>query len=217
MKSVEDLKRSLMRQKTMTVRFSLPFEEAQVYSMLETAVAAEVELRHHTFVPNPELSQQLTQLAQFLTSPDGKFGVILCGGCGNGKTTIMSAFQNLLNYLAIPIPGSSPSDTYGIVIVDAKYINWLCKTDYKEFLNLCSKNMVGIDDLGIEPREIQDFGNVSTPVIDFLTKRYERQLFTFITSNLTPKEFREKYGNRIADRLNEMMEKIVFTNGTYRI
>jgi DNA replication protein DnaC len=61
-----------------------------------------------------------------------------------------------------------------------------------------------------------DFGNVMYPIIDILTKRYDMQLFTIITTNLTPAEIREKYGDRIADRMNEMMVKIIFNNPTYR-
>ena len=76
--------------------------------------------------------------------------------------------------------------------------------------------MLGIDDLGIEPKEIMDFGNVFTPIIDLLTKRYEEQLFTIVTTNLTPSQIREHYGDRIADRLNEMTEKIIYRNSTYR-
>ncbi len=57
------------------------------------------------------------------------------------------------------------------------------------------------------------YGN---PTTDMLTMRYDRLLFTIITTNLTPQEIREKYGDRIADRLNEMMVKIVFENPTYR-
>ena len=69
--------------------------------------------------------------------------------------------------------------------------------------------MLGIDDLGTEPSEVLDYGNVYTPVIDLLTKRYEEQLFTVITTNLTPQQIREHYGDRIADRLNEMVKKIL--------
>lgn len=77
--------------------------------------------------------------------------------------------------------------------------------------------MLGIDDLGTEPSEVLDYGNIYTPVIDLLTKRYEEQLFTIITINLTPQQIRGHYGDRIADRLNEMVKKIVFNNCTYRI
>lgn len=53
-------------------------------------------------------------------------------------------------------------------------------------------------------------------MVELLMRRYDRQLFTMVTTNLTPQEIRAKYGDRIADRLNEMMVKIVFPNPTYR-
>lgn len=67
-----------------------------------------------------------------------------------------------------------------------------------------------------EPIEVMDYGNISYPLIDLLTQRYELQQFTIITTNLTGQAIREKYGDRIADRLNEMMEKVGFTNPSYR-
>ena len=35
-------------------------------------------------------------------------------------------------------------------------------------------------------------------------------------TNLTPAQLEEKYGKRIVDRLNEMVEKVVFENESYR-
>jgi DNA replication protein DnaC len=90
------------------------------------------------------------------------------------------------------------------------------KADYQAWEKLSQVDMLAIDDLGIEPVEVMDFGNVLCPVVDLLTKRYDMQLFTIITTNLTPSEIREKYGDRIADRMNEMMVKIIFNNDTYR-
>ena len=77
--------------------------------------------------------------------------------------------------------------------------------------------MLAIDDLGTEPAEVLDYGNVLNPAIDLLSARYTDQLFTVVTTNLTPKQIREHYGDRIADRFNEMFERIVFYNSTYRI
>ena len=73
-----------------------------------------------------------------------------------------------------------------------------------------------VDDLGTEPREVMEFGNVYTPLIDLITTRYEEQLYTIFTTNLTPAQLEEKYGKRIVDRLNEMVEKVVFENESYR-
>ena len=61
-----------------------------------------------------------------------------------------------------------------------------------------------------------EFGNVYTPLIELITTRYEEQLYTIFTTNLTPAQLEEKYGKRIVDRLNEMVEKVVFENESYR-
>ena len=211
---VGQLKSALLQRRIMKPRFRLPMSVAQAYDSLLAATMAEVEFRHRSFYENDDAKTQLRQMADWLTSSSSKFGMLLCGECGNGKSTLLKAFQQLLNYLAIPAPDAQ--GTYGIQITDAKFIAHLARTDYSAFLRFSQKDMLGIDDLGTEPQEVMDFGNVVTPVIDLLTKRYDEQLFTIITTNLTPKQIRECYGNRIADRLNEMVEKIVFTNGTYR-
>lgn len=194
--------------------FRLPMSAEQAYNCLLAATIAEVEFRHRSFYENNDNKAQLRQMADWLTSGSSKFGILLCGGCGNGKSTLLKAFQQLLNYLAIPMYDGQGN--YGIQITDAKFVAHLARTDYSAFLRLSHKDMLGVDDLGTEPQEVMDFGNVVTPVIDLLTKRYDEQLFTIITTNLTPKQIRDHYGDRIADRLNEMVEKIVFTNGTYR-
>lgn len=208
------MKSVLLQRRIMKQRFRLPMSAEQAYNCLLAATIAEVEFRHRSFYENNDNKAQLRQMADWLTSDSSKFGILLCGGCGNGKSTLLKAFQQLLNYLAIPMYDGQGD--YGIQITDAKFVAHLARTDYSAFLRLSHKDMLGIDDLGTEPQEVMDFGNVVTPVIDLLTKRYDEQLFTIITTNLTPKQIRDHYGDRIADRLNEMVEKIVFTNGTYR-
>ena len=211
---VEVLKKSLLQRRSTKARFKLPMSEEDAYACLLAATETEVVFRHRTFCTNEDLENQLHEMTHWLTSPSSHFGILLCGGCGNGKSTMLKAFQQLLNSLHIPKPDND--GTYGIQIVDAKYIAHLCKNNYEAYRKLISVNMLGIDDLGTEPSEVMDYGNVYTPVIDLLTKRYEEQLFTIITTNLTPQQIREHYGDRIADRLNEMVKKIVFSNGTYR-
>lgn len=46
------------------------------------------------------------------------------------------------------------------------------------------KEILAIDDLGTEPREIIEYGNVLSPIIDLISYRYEHQLPTIIISNL---------------------------------
>lgn len=198
----------------MMPRFRLPLTKEDVFTLLVSAVQGEVESRYRTFIPSENLTEQLQKMATWLTNKDSKFGMLLCGGCGNGKTTIVKAFQQVINVLEIPSPTTNKN--YAIRILDAKTITHIYRTDYKQWLELARMEMLTIDDLGIEPREVMDFGNVGYPVVDLLTKQYEDQLFTIITSNLTPPEICAQYGERIADRLREMMERITCTNSSYR-
>ena len=185
----------------------------QAKDSMKAAVMAEVERRQMKFAENEALDKQLSLMAEWLTTNDHRFCLLLCGKCGNGKSTLVKAFQNLLNLLGLR---DEYGNTIGFSIVDAREIAWMCRDRHQEWRALSRRNMLAIDDIGTEPVEIQDYGNHLNPVIDLLYKRYDEQLFTIITTNLTPKEIRERYGERIADRLNEMAFRIVFDNDTYR-
>lgn len=186
---------------------------SQAKDSMKAAVMAEVERRQMKFAENEALDKQLSLMAEWLTTNDHRFCLLLCGKCGNGKSTLVKAFQNLLNLLGLR---DEYGNTIGFSIVDAREIAWMCRDRHQEWRALSRRNMLAIDDIGTEPVEIQDYGNHLNPVIDLLYKRYDEQLFTIITTNLTPKEIRERYGERIADRLNEMAFRIVFDNDTYR-
>lgn len=204
----------LLRRGTTTERFKLPLEQGQAKQILLAAVKAEVEYRCRKFEMNKSVDQQTEAIAGWLTSDSPKFGLLLCGGCGNGKSTFVKAFQQILN--SLNLRNEYRREAWGIRIRDARSLAYLCKSDYREWENICAMPMLAIDDLGIEPLEIQDYGNILYPMTDLLTQRYERQLFTIVTTNLTPSEIRTKYGERVADRFNEMMLKVVFENPTYR-
>lgn len=185
----------------------------QAKDSMKAAVMAEVERRQMKFAENEALDKQLSLMAEWLTTNDHRFCLLLCGKCGNGKSTLVKGFQNLLNLLGLR---DEYGNSIGFAIVDAREIAWMCRDRHQEWRTLSRRNMLAIDDLGTEPAEVLEYGNHLNPVIDLLYKRYDEQLFTIITTNLTPKEIRERYGERIADRLNEMAFRIVFDNETYR-
>ena len=139
---------------------------------------------------------------------------MLCGLYGNGKSTLVKALQQLVNYL--DIKDENDGMRWGFRILDAKEIAWMCREERKAWNELRHVKMLAIDDLGTEPVEVMDYGNRQNPVIDLLYKRYDNQLTTIITTNLRPKEISETYGERIADRLREMSYNIVFENKSYR-
>jgi len=187
----------------------------QARNALLAAVQAEVEYRRRPFAITDALSGQIDRMATWLAGDSSKFAAVLCGGCGNGKTTLVKAFQNLLSYLNIPVPDGH-GKVWGLRLCDAREITGIARTDYSAFLTLVRIPMLAIDDMGIEPLEVMEYGNVVNPIVELLTKRYDEQLFTILTTNLTPEGIRKRYGDRIADRLNEMAVVIPFKNPTYR-
>lgn len=81
---------------------------------------------------------------------------------------------------------------------------------------LKTKEMVCLDDLGIEPQTVKCYGNDIYPLTEWIYDRYEYPLFTLVTTNLNMEQLSERYGSRIADRMEEYFNKIPFTHATYR-
>ena len=211
---VEELKYRLLQQRITNTRFKLPmsFDDAKVY--LLAAYQAEVERRHRVFERNEHFDAQLNLIAKYLTGGSKKFGLMFCGLCGNGKTTWAKALQLLVSGLNLKNPINNLY--YVFPLWNAKDLAMRSKGNYNDWKNVMRYQLMIVDDLGTEPREVMEFGNVYTPLIDLITTRYEEQLYTIFTTNLTPAQLEEKYGKRIVDRLNEMVEKVVFENESYR-
>lgn len=190
----------------------MSFDDARVY--LLAAYQAEVERRHKVFERNEHFDAQLNLIAKYLTGASKKFGLMFCGLCGNGKTTWAKALQLLVSGLNLKNPINNLY--YVFPLWNAKDLAMRSKGNYNDWRNVMRYQLMIVDDLGTEPREVMEFGNVYTPLIDLITTRYEEQLYTIFTTNLTPAQLEEKYGKRIVDRLNEMVEKVVFENESYR-
>ena len=190
----------------------MSIDDAKVY--LLAAYQAEVERRHRVFERNEYFDEQLNLIANYLTGGSEKFGLMFCGLCGNGKTTWAKALQLLVS--GLNLKNLINNLYYVFPLWNAKDLAMRSKGNYNDWRNVMRYQLMIVDDLGTEPREVMEFGNVYTPLIDLITTRYEEQLYTIFTTNLTPAQLEEKYGKRIVDRLNEMVEKVVFENESYR-
>lgn len=69
-----------------------------------------------------------------------------------------------------------------------------------------------IDDAGVEKEKYLCYGNPITPVADIIDHRYIRRKKTIFTTNLVPAELCSRYGERIADRMNEDYAFIMYSN-----
>ena len=177
-----------------------------------SAVVSEVAFRGNSFTDSEQLRSVVSQVAAWCIDKR-KIGLMLCGIPGNGKTTIMRAVHRVFSLFDF-------KDVYG----DRAAFRWvsaievanLAKTKYDAFKNMCYTPMLAIDDFGEEPAEVLEYGNILSPITDMLSLRYAERLMTVVTTNTAANKIRERYGDRIADRFNEMMQVIIFTNTSYR-
>ncbi len=208
------MKSQFLRRKPMKARFKLPIDGEHAVLYLSAAISAEVEYRNQAFLDSDDLDKQVASVAHWLCGMSNKNSLLLAGGCGNGKTTFVYAMQNILNHIGLKNPVTG--QYFYISLYNAKDLANICKTRPKDWRSIMDKDLLAIDDLGIEPREIIEYGNVLSPIIDLISYRYDRQLPTIITSNLTPQQISEVYGKRIGDRLKETTEIVPFLNASYR-
>lgn len=189
----------------------------EAYLLIYRAYAVEVSLRGGTLQTDPNTTAAVAEVAKALTQPDQtRTGLLLCGTPGNGKSTMLRAAQNAVNWLDNRGRFSVDRSDRGLnrlAIVEAKA---LAAADEREQARVALTPVLGLEDMGAEAAETLRFGNVVTPVADLIEKRYTARRYTIITTNLTPAEIRARYGARVADRLNEMMTVVIFRAASYR-
>ncbi len=100
-------------------------------------------------------------------------------------------------------------------IVDAREVNELAR-DTDAFLRLKRERYLAIDDVGREEKQINHFGSVFKPIMELFEYRYDNQLPTIITTNLSPLKLHKQYDERIADRMQEMFSVVVFEDKSFR-
>lgn len=181
---------------------------------LWAAFKVQVELNGGTPALDSDTKDHILSAARWLSDPRGKPGLLLCGLCGNGKTTLAKAIQSIVRWTVENELGYN--NRVEPKFRTAKEIVRLLRTNAKEYEKLFTEEMLIIDDLGEEAKEVMMYGMIDTPIVDLVCERYSRRLFTVITTNLNTDEITVKYGIRIADRFAEILTSIIFENDSYR-
>ena len=210
---MKGLLRQLRVLPTGTDAFKLPMQVDEAEQYIRGAFEAQVELRGGAVQYDEMTTSNLRKVAETLAGDSHKFGLLLAGTCGNGKTTTMRAVQSVVQLL---------NNTYyrcgeriGNYLAEAKEIAGL--PDKTGVLKIYQATpLLFLDDLGREPTEVMRYGNVTSPITELLEYRYNQRLTTIVTTNLEPSEIRDKYGDRIADRFNEMFVVVSYTGSSYR-
>lgn len=173
---------------------------------------SEVERRMMAFKDDEATKEKIAKTAKWLCGTK-KFGLLLYGSVGSGKTTLAKAVCNLIGIIYNNAVSMDRKSVYRISALN------LAKTiadDQTYFGRLKNQELLFIDDVGTEPASVKSWGNEFSPVTELIYARYDRQLFTIATSNLADEEFGERYGLRIADRMEEMFERLHYSQKSYR-
>lgn len=132
-------------------------------------------------------------------------GIFVAGQCGTGKSLFFKLFKEFAkNFEQIfEINGKSTKPnwiTYNAQELCNKYRNG----ENLEFLY--NAPLIQIDDLGAEPLNSQYMGNKIELMREILEIREDKNVVTFITSNLCPssEEFEDRYGERLFSRMKAL-------------
>lgn len=200
-------------------RFNVEMPVDDVKRLLWAYYCRQVKSRGHSPIFDDEIRNCIVSVAEWLVDPTGKNGLMLQGRYGNGKTTMMMAVVTMINALFYSV---KHDDRVQARRIDAKEVIRVGLKDSTrdEFRSLVHENILAIDDLGEEPAEVIMYGMTYTPMKDLLLERYKHNKMTLVTTNLinTPEspELVNHYGERLVDRMREMMKIVVFRNDSYR-
>ena len=198
--------------------FSLPFDIEQIERALNNAYYAEVIKRNRSYNTDSEIFDKAHRIAKWLTNKQSRPGLLLYGKVGTGKTTFVNAICRVINFCCKAEPNERTlHDSKRVIsMIRAKDIVEAWQNDKDYFNRMCNVPLLAVDEFGIEAIDVKSYGNTNEPIIDMLSSRYDRQRTTIISSNLDMEGIKERYGERLQDRFNEMFTTISFNGQSFR-
>lgn len=197
-------------------RYKLPITDHETLTKMLTATyCAEVAKRQMTFVDDEALKDRISRVANWMTGISKPSLIIYGNQVGTGKSTMANAIFQVLNFFHEDkmFLESGVTQTKRVSAMDLIRIH---RDKPQGFEQLLVTHRLIIDDVGTEPANVKVYGTESSPLTELLFARYDRRLWTVITSNLSDDDLRNRYGVRVTDRFNELFDKIYFSGYSYR-
>lgn len=217
MKRIEDNRNK--KRDAIRIRFDMTPSEATKW--LLDQFQYEVQSRECFFECDENVLEAILNVADFMTNSQPKKLIILSGLYGNGKSTLAKALYEIIYWLNekkhFKWDGKG-HDPVKVEIGRVKAVE-ICHNANNAALINGYKNVhvLFIDDLGVEPQMVSDYGTGYHTIREILEERYDKQRFTVITTNLTSKQIREYYDGRVSDRFREHTLHYIMKGGSYRL
>ena len=158
-----------------------------------------VSERGHNMQWDENTKDNINKVAEWLLECPQR-GLLLCGSLGNGKSTMLRAIHRLISGNSYLITAKMAYDRF----------------KDSERLTFTHNCVLLLDDLGAEPERCLVYGEEHHPLTDLLLQRYDQNATTIIATNLTVDALRQRYGDRLFDRLSEMYVAILYNAPSYR-
>jgi len=198
------------RKKNAAARFPFHFGYDDFKALFCQSAEVILARRHEqcNFVIDAKNEPVIAQIYLYMTMSE-KFcgdlqkGVMLVGKYGSGKTIIMQAMAELHNTIILTLQAPYPLLRF---IKSAELLKNLIEKSETDF----SRKSLVIDEFGREPKQIMEYGNLKSPMIELLCERYDKGTLTHGTSNFTLDTLsgENQYGKMTGDRIKSMFNFI---------
>jgi len=136
-------------------------------------------------------------------------GLMLIGQYGSGKTLILDFLQEVKGMFKIPGRHTNAYEICKLYDLEQK------QKGFEGYSQLLNSGCLYIDEVGDEPLVSKSFGNEENVIyrtlkikLDQIENQKEKDKI-FMTSNLSIKEIKERYGDRVWDRIKGAMNIVV--------
>lgn len=188
---LEEMKTHNMKLPNERVYISVP-NARQVLSGAIKYFIRQIDGRDAKWLPEYE------KVAEWLRRNDGR-GLFLYGNCGRGKSVLcrFALPAILLKYCRKKVN-----------VFDIQDMN----RDIDEVL---SKHLISLDDIGTEEISIK-YGERRMAFAEIMDAAEKQGKLLIISTNLNDKDIRERYGDRILDRIKATTTRVLFTGESLR-
>ena len=137
-------------------------------------------------------------------------GIVFAGSTGTGKSHLMAAITHELYGAGVAVIYKSTPEL--LAKIKSAFEPNGSATESRVFQALVDADLLLIDDVGTEYKT----GWTESVLYMLINARYQHMRPTIYSTNLAPKDFEKRVGERIMDRITETSEIVVMSWPSYR-